>query len=291
MTEVSGSITSDIRAVADQLVRAARGAVISLHAKNMTTDAIAKHLSDVYGSDVSRDLYPRSRTRSSHITDQVVTQMQSRPLCRVYPVVLSMQLPQRTLGATREIAEGARGTVRQCSARPGCHTMAAPLSPESATSIIAMTRLEAGAVAPDFTLSDQTGTSVTLSAQRGSRVVLYFYPAAMTPGCTTQACDLRDRLDMLRSNGVRVLGVSGDAVAKLAKFAERDQLTFPLLSDPDHAVHRAYGVWGEKMSFGIAALGVIRSTFLIDEQGIITHALYNVKATGHAARITTLLAR
>ncbi|MBS1675539.1 MAG: thioredoxin-dependent thiol peroxidase [Actinobacteria bacterium] len=150
-------------------------------------------------------------------------------------------------------------------------------------------RLEPGSPAPDFTLPDQNGAPVSLRDLRGNRVVLYFYPAAMTPGCTTEACDFRDSLASLQGAGYTVLGVSRDDVAKLARFAERDALTFPLLSDVDLAVHQAYGVWGEKKNYGKVVQGVIRSTFLIDEHGVITHALYNVKATGHVARIRKLL--
>ena len=146
-------------------------------------------------------------------------------------------------------------------------------------------RLETGTAAPDFTLLDQDGESVSLSGLRGGKVVLYFYPAAMTPGCTTQACDFRDSISSLAGAGYTVLGVSRDEPAKLAAFRERDGLTFTLLSDPDTAVHRAYGVWGEKKNYGKVIEGVIRSTFVLDEQGVIVKALYNVKATGHVARL------
>ncbi|MBS1906780.1 MAG: thioredoxin-dependent thiol peroxidase [Actinobacteria bacterium] len=146
-------------------------------------------------------------------------------------------------------------------------------------------RLEPGSPAPDFTLPDQDGRPVSLHDLRGRKVILYFYPAAMTPGCTTEACDFRDSLSSLQGAGYAVLGVSRDDVAKLTQFAERDGLTFPLLSDADLAVHQAYGVWGEKKNYGKVIQGVIRSTFIIDEQGVIAHALYNVKATGHVARI------
>ena len=149
--------------------------------------------------------------------------------------------------------------------------------------------LEPGTTAPDFTLLDQDGSPVRLSDLRGERIVLYFYPAAMTPGCTTQACDFRDSLSSLQGAGYRVLGVSRDEPAKLAAFRERDGLTFTLLSDPDRAVHAAYGVWGEKKNYGKVIEGVIRSTFVIDEQGVITQALYNVKATGHVARLRKTL--
>lgn len=150
-------------------------------------------------------------------------------------------------------------------------------------------RLAPGDPAPRFTLADQDGASVTLENLRGSRVILYFYPAAMTPGCTTQACDFRDSLGALQSAGFTVLGVSRDEPAKLREFRERDGLTFPLLSDPDRTVHRAYGAWGEKMNYGKVVEGVIRSTFVLDADGTIEHALYNVKATGHVARLRSLL--
>lgn len=152
-----------------------------------------------------------------------------------------------------------------------------------------VTRLEPGTPAPDFSLIDDTGNTVSLADLRGSKVVLYFYPAAMTPGCTTQACDFRDNLSSLQGAGYTVVGVSRDEPAKLAKFRERDGLTFTLLSDPDHAVHDAYAAWGEKMNYGKVIEGVIRSTFVIDENGVISHALYNVKATGHVARIRKTL--
>ena len=150
-------------------------------------------------------------------------------------------------------------------------------------------RLEPGSAAPDFSLLDQDGSTVRLSDLRGQKVVLYFYPAAMTPGCTTQACDFRDSISSLQGLGYRVIGVSRDEPAKLAAFRERDGLTFTLLSDPDHAVHSAYGAWGEKMNYGKVIEGVLRSTFVLDEDGTVAHALYNVKATGHVARIRKLL--
>ncbi|KRC58529.1 peroxiredoxin [Agromyces sp. Root81] len=146
-------------------------------------------------------------------------------------------------------------------------------------------RLAPGDLAPDFTLLDQNGEPVTLSALRGSKAVLYFYPEAMTPGCTTEACDFRDNLNSFASAGIRVLGVSKDDVAKLAKFAERDRLTYTLLSDTDLAVQQAYGVWGEKSLYGKIVVGSIRSTFVIAEDGRIERAFYNVKATGHVARL------
>lgn len=152
-----------------------------------------------------------------------------------------------------------------------------------------MTRLSNGDTAPDFTLVDQDGTPVRLSERRGTGVVLFFYPAAMTPGCTTEACDFRDSLAPLQAAGYTVLGISRDEPAKLREFRERDGLTYDLLSDPDHSVHEAYGAWGEKTNYGKTVLGVIRSTFVIDGEGRVEHALYNVKATGHVARVRSLL--
>ncbi|MGO2658766.1 thioredoxin-dependent thiol peroxidase [Mycetocola reblochoni] len=146
-------------------------------------------------------------------------------------------------------------------------------------------RLSAGDAAPDFTLPTADGGSVTLSELRGHKVILYFYPAAMTPGCTTQACDFRDSLSSLTAAGYTVLGVSKDAPATLATFAERDGLDFPLLSDEDLAVHHRYAAFGEKKLYGKVVEGVIRSTFVIDEDGVLTHALYNVRATGHVASL------
>lgn len=146
-------------------------------------------------------------------------------------------------------------------------------------------RLAAGDLAPDFTLPDQDGNPVTLSSLRGQRVVLYFYPEAMTPGCTTESCDFRDNLNSFASAGVRVVGVSKDDPDKLKRFAERDSLNFPLLSDTDLAVQQAYGAWGEKSLYGKTVTGTIRSTFVIDEDGRIATPMYNVKATGHVARV------
>jgi thioredoxin-dependent peroxiredoxin len=147
------------------------------------------------------------------------------------------------------------------------------------------TRLEPGDVAPDFTLPDSDGREVGLSSLRGQRVIVYFYPAAMTPGCTKEACDFRDSKRDLSDAGYAVLGVSPDAPAKLAKFRDRDGLTFPLLSDPGLDVHKAYGAYGEKMLYGKKTVGVIRSTFVIDADGKIERAYYGVKATGHVARL------
>lgn len=146
-------------------------------------------------------------------------------------------------------------------------------------------RLESGMPAPQFTLPDQSGQPVSLAAYRGRKVILYFYPEALTQACEKQACDFRDNLNSLKSAGYAVLGISRDLLDKLAEFARVDDLNFPLLSDPDRAVHEAYGVWGEKNSYGRIITGVIRSTFVIDENGVITMALYGVKATGHVAML------
>jgi len=146
-------------------------------------------------------------------------------------------------------------------------------------------RLAPGDPAPDFTLTDADGNDVSLSSFRGQRVIVYFYPAAMTPGCTTQACDFRDSLSSLAAAGFAILGISPDSPAKLAKFRDRDGLTFPLLSDPGHKVLEAYGAYGEKMLYGKKSVGVIRSTFVVDPDGRIEQAQYAVKATGHVARL------
>ena len=148
-----------------------------------------------------------------------------------------------------------------------------------------MTRLAPGDPAPPFTLSDADGKQVSLADYAGRKVVVYFYPAASTPGCTKEACDFRDSLASLNSAGITVLGVSPDQPAKLARFRDKEGLTFPLLSDPDHAVLEAYGAWGEKKLYGKTTVGVIRSTFVVDANGAIEKALYGVKATGHVARL------
>ena len=148
-----------------------------------------------------------------------------------------------------------------------------------------MSRLSPGDLAPDFTLTTDTGDTLTLSEMRGRKVILYAYPAAMTPGCTKQACDFRDSLDSLQAAGYQVVGISPDTPAKLAKFRERDGLTFPLVSDPDKAVLSEYGAYGEKKNYGRIVQGVIRSTFVIDEAGKIDQAQYNVRATGHVAKL------
>lgn len=150
-------------------------------------------------------------------------------------------------------------------------------------------KLLENSVAPEFALTDKDGKSVSLTDLRGQKVILYFYPAASTPGCTTQACDFRDNMASLQSAGYVVLGVSKDNGAALQKFATEENLSFPLLSDPDLAVHKAYGTFGEKSMYGKTVMGVIRSTFVIDENGLLTHALYNVKATGHVASLKAKL--
>ena len=152
-----------------------------------------------------------------------------------------------------------------------------------------MPQLTVGSPAPDFTLDAADGSRVTLSALRGRTVIVYFYPAAMTPGCTTQACDFRDSLDALAAQGYAVLGISPDKPAKLAKFVERDQLTFPLLSDPDHSVMLEWGAWGEKSLYGKTVTGVIRSTVVVDPDGVVALARYNVKATSHVASLRKAL--
>jgi peroxiredoxin Q/BCP len=148
-----------------------------------------------------------------------------------------------------------------------------------------MTRLSAGDPAPDFTLPSDDGRTVSLSDSRGRKTIVYFYPAAMTPGCTTQACDFTDSLSSLKGAGYDVLGISPDAPAKLAKFREKDGLTITLLSDADRSVMKAYGAYGEKKLYGKLVEGVIRSTFVVDEDGTIALAQYNVKATGHVAKL------
>ncbi|HEY8719740.1 thioredoxin-dependent thiol peroxidase [Pengzhenrongella sp.] len=148
-----------------------------------------------------------------------------------------------------------------------------------------MTRLAVGDLAPDFTLPTADGGSLTLSDLRGKHVVVYFYPAAMTPGCTTQACDFRDSLEALRAKGYGVVGVSPDPVSKLAKFVEQDGLTFPLVSDVDKQVLTTWGAYGEKNVYGKTVTGVIRSTVVVDPEGKVELAQYSVKATGHVAKL------
>ena len=148
-----------------------------------------------------------------------------------------------------------------------------------------MTRLQPGDAAPDFTLPSDGEQPVSLSAHRGRKAIVYFYPAAMTPGCSKQACDFTDSWEALQAQGYDVVGISPDAPAKLAKFRERDHLTITLLSDPDKSVMKEWGAFGEKMLYGKKVTGVIRSTFVVDEEGKIEHAWYNVKATGHVAKL------
>ena len=147
------------------------------------------------------------------------------------------------------------------------------------------TRLSPGETAPDFTLDTADGGSVSLADLQGERTILYFYPAAATPGCTTQACDFRDNLASLQAAGYAVVGISPDPVAKLAAFAEAEHLTFPLASDPDKSVAAAYGAFGEKKLYGKTVVGIIRSTFVVAADGTLEVAQYNVKATGHVAKL------
>jgi thioredoxin-dependent peroxiredoxin len=149
----------------------------------------------------------------------------------------------------------------------------------------AQTRLDVGDRAPDFTLPDDEGKPVSLSDFRGRSVVVYFYPAAGTPGCTKQACDFRDNLAVLNDAGFTVLGISPDKPEKLAKFRAAEGLTFPLLSDVDKKVLTEWGAYGEKQNYGRTIMGVIRSTVVVDAEGKVAKALYNVKATGHVARL------
>ena len=146
-------------------------------------------------------------------------------------------------------------------------------------------RLSPGDTAPDFSLPTDTGHEVALSELRGRKVIVYFYPAAMTPGCTKQACDFSESLDSLQAAGYEVVGISPDKPAKLAKFRERDGLGITLASDEDRAVMTAYGAFGEKKLYGKVVQGVIRSTVVLDENGTVTLAQYNVKATGHVAKL------
>jgi len=146
-------------------------------------------------------------------------------------------------------------------------------------------RLVPGDTAPDFSLQDSSGRTVSLKDFKGRSTVVYFYPAAATPGCTKQACDFRDSLSSLSAAGYDVVGISPDPVAKLATFAENEGLTFPLLSDPDHKVAEAYAAWGEKKNYGKTYDGLIRSTVVVGPDGKVTLAQYNVRATGHVAKL------
>lgn len=145
--------------------------------------------------------------------------------------------------------------------------------------------LREGDIAPTFTLSDQDGKMVSLSDFLGKKVIVYFYPAASTPGCTTEACDFRDNLNSLAAAGYQVLGISKDELPALVKFKTDERLNFPLLSDPSLDIHNAYGAWGEKSLYGKAVTGTLRSTFVLDESGKVVLPLYNVKATGHVAML------
>ena len=146
-------------------------------------------------------------------------------------------------------------------------------------------RLSAGDTAPDFTLPNDRGEQVSLHDLRGTKVVVYFYPAAMTPGCTTQACDFSDSINLLHAQGYEVVGISPDKPEKLARFRERDGLTITLLSDPDKSVLTDYGAFGEKKLYGKTVQGVLRSTFVVDEVGTLVDARYNVRASGHVAKL------
>lgn len=150
-------------------------------------------------------------------------------------------------------------------------------------------RLETGAKAPEFSLSDGEGKTWTLSDLKGQKVVLYFYPADDTPGCTAQACDFRDTSSVWKAAGYMVLGVSPQGAESHQNFTSKHGLNFPLLVDEDHSVAEAYGAWGERTNYGKTYEGIIRSTFVIDEDGKLVEAQYNVKATGHVARLQEAL--
>ncbi|MCX5397292.1 thioredoxin-dependent thiol peroxidase [Streptomyces sp. NBC_00102] len=146
-------------------------------------------------------------------------------------------------------------------------------------------RLQPGDTAPAFTLPDADGKDVSLADHKGRKVIVYFYPKALTPGCTKQACDFTDNIDLLAAAGYDVIGVSPDKPEQLAKFREQEHLKVTLVGDPSKEVLAAYGAYGEKQSYGKTVTGVIRSTFVVDEEGLIEHAFYNVRATGHVAKI------
>ncbi|MDF3143311.1 MULTISPECIES: thioredoxin-dependent thiol peroxidase [unclassified Streptomyces] len=146
-------------------------------------------------------------------------------------------------------------------------------------------RLQPGDVAPAFTLPDADGNEVSLSDHKGRKVIVYFYPAALTPGCTKQACDFTDNLELLAGAGYDVIGVSPDKPEKLAKFRDQESLKVTLVADPEKSVTEAYGAYGEKKNYGKTYMGVIRSTVIVDEEGKVERALYNVRATGHVAKI------
>ncbi|MEO6201225.1 MAG: thioredoxin-dependent thiol peroxidase [Cryobacterium sp.] len=152
-----------------------------------------------------------------------------------------------------------------------------------------MTKLQQGDAAPAFSLSDAHGSVVSLAGLRGSKLVVYFYPAAFTGGCTTEACDFRDNLASLQASGYSVIGISPDSVERLAEFAEAESLSYPLLSDADHSTAEAWGAWGEKVVNGEQRIGLLRSTFVLDEQGAVAAAHYNVDAVGHVASLRSEL--
>lgn len=146
-------------------------------------------------------------------------------------------------------------------------------------------QLETGQPAPDFDLTDDQNNRVTLAQYRGDPVIIYFYPKAETPGCTTEACDFRDNIASLAASGYKVVGVSPDDAAALQGFRDNHQLSFPLLSDPDHAMAKAWGAWGEKTINGNTMTGVLRSTFVVNADGVLELAQYNVQADGHVAAL------
>lgn len=152
-----------------------------------------------------------------------------------------------------------------------------------------MTRLETGTPAPSFTLTSDKGETVSLGDFSGRKLIIFFYPAAMTPGCTKEACDFRDSLEPLRAAGYDIVGISPDSPAKLAQFVTKESLMYPLLSDESKETLEAYGAYGEKKLYGKTVVGVIRSTFVVDEEGNIEVARYNVKATGHVASLKKAL--
>jgi peroxiredoxin Q/BCP len=146
-------------------------------------------------------------------------------------------------------------------------------------------KLKVGDIAPDFKVNDQDGNAVKLSSYKGQKVVLYFYPKDMTPGCTAQACDLRDNYKLLQKQGYAVLGISSDDVKSHRKFADKEKLPFPLLADPDKAVHELYGTWGEKSMYGRKFMGTLRTTFVIDEKGKISEVISKVDTKAHTKQI------
>ena len=156
-----------------------------------------------------------------------------------------------------------------------------------ATKLVAMTQLHVGDKAPDFTLETTQGTLSLHDLLGRARVgvIVYFYPKASTPGCTKEACDFRDHFNSFKAQGYEVIGVSADSMKALENFSQKQSLNFPLASDPDKTMLAEWGAWGEKKNYGKIFLGIIRSTIVLDTSGVVTHALYNVKATGHVARL------